>query len=96
MQESASFDGKDAVGNKTVALYLNGSKTPMVTITVDQATDKAADDIDAQSAVHPGKMTEEELSAYFEEALTSAQTNLLVILQNLPASILQALTDSSN
>ncbi len=96
VQESASFDGKDAVGNKTVALYLNGSKTPMVTITMDQATDKAADDIDAQSAVHPGKMTEEELSAYFEEALTSAQTNLLVILQNLPASILQALTDSSN
>ena len=96
VQESASFDGKDAVGNKTVAFYLNGSKTPMVTITVDQATDKAADDIDAQSAVHPGKMTEEELSAFFEEALTSAQTNLLVILQNLPASILQALTDSSN
>ncbi len=96
VQETASFDGKDAVGAKTIAFYLNDSKTPMVTITVDEATDKAADAIDAQSAVHPGQMTEEELSAYFEEAMTSAQTNLLLILQNLPTSILQALTSGSN
>ncbi len=96
VQESASFDGKDAVGNKTVTFYMNDNKTPMLTITVDKATDKAADDIDAQSAVHLGKMTEEELSAYFEEALTSIQTNFLLVLQNLPTSILQALTSSEN
>jgi hypothetical protein len=91
---TASFDGKDAMENETVTLSMNSSD-PMLTINVAQATGDAADNIDGTNAVHPITMTEDELNTYLSEVQTSAMTNLAVILQNLPSSVLNLLTSST-
>ncbi len=96
VQQSASFDGKDAAAIKTVSLYLNGnSNDPMVTMQVEKTTGDAAADIDASDATHPFTMTEDELDTYMTDVQNSVTTNLIVFMQNLPESVLKLLAGSS-
>ena len=44
--------------------------------------------------MHPAAMSDEELSAYGEEIISDAQTAIMVLIQNLPTSVLKLMTSN--
>lgn len=75
--------------NADVALTVMGMEIPLCSVkAVTENCDAMASLAEGES-VHPAAMSDEELSAYGEEIVTDAQTALMVLIQNLPTSVLQ-------
>lgn len=75
--------------NADVGLTVMGMEIPLCSVkAVTENCDAMASLAEGES-VHPAAMSDEELSAYGEEIVTDAQTALMVLIQNLPTSVLQ-------
>ena len=75
-------------------ISLLGEKEPMVTVRVSFATCDKPADIVTDAAVRPGTMDDEAFNTYLTQVQASAMTNLMVIIQSLPMSVLSALMGS--
>ncbi|MGN0762776.1 MAG: hypothetical protein ACI4MK_05290, partial [Aristaeellaceae bacterium] len=84
--------GADSVRRETnadVGLTVMGMEIPLFSVkAVTESCDAMASLAEGES-VHPAAMSDEELSAYGEEIVTDAQTAAMVLIQNLPTSVLQ-------
>lgn len=88
--KTTKLDGENAVYAGDLDLLLLGEKVLCLQMTA--ATGEAAPSIVAADAVRPGRMTEEEFSAYLEsDVMLALQTALVNLIQNLPASVLSLL-----
>ena len=84
--------GADGVRRETsadVGLTVMGMEIPLCSVkAVTESCDAMASLAEGES-VHPAAMSDEELTAYGEEIVTDAQTAAMVLIQNLPTSVLQ-------
>ena len=85
--EAAMGEGKPSM-QMTADLYLMDSEHPVLTVKADARTDEAAPSIITGNEVHPGAMDDAAFSAYAEEVVSSLQTWVIVLVQNLPQSAL--------
>lgn len=82
-------DGVRRETNADVGLTVMGMEIPLFSVkAVTESCDAMASLAEGES-VHPAAMSDEELSAYGEEIVTDAQTAAMVLIQNLPTSVLQ-------
>ena len=70
-------------------LYLPGCTAETITVNAQLTTGEAETSIVTEDAVRPGAMADDEFNAFLGQVAQSAQTALLVMLQNLPDSVLQ-------
>ena len=82
-------DGVRRETNADVGLTVMGMEIPLCSVkAVTESCDAMASLAEGES-VHPAAMSDEELTAYGEEIVTDAQTAAMVLIQNLPTSVLQ-------
>ena len=72
-----------------VGLTVMGMDIPLFSVKAVTESCDAMASLAEGASVHPAAMSDEELSAYGEEIATDAQTALMVLIQNLPTSVLQ-------
>ena len=75
--------------NADVGLTVMGMEIPLCSVKAVTESCDAMASLAEGASVHPAAMSDEELSAYGEEIVTDAQTALMVLIQNLPTSVLQ-------
>ena len=75
--------------NADVGLTVMGMDIPLCSVKVVTENCEAMASLEEGESVHPAAMSDEELSAYGEEIVTDAQTAAMVLIQNLPQSVLQ-------
>ena len=75
--------------NADVGLTVMGMDIPLCSVKVVTENCEAMASLAEGESVHPAVMSDEELSAYGEEIVTDAQTAAMVLIQNLPQSVLQ-------
>ena len=86
---SAEQNGEDVDFQVCGKLYLPGCTAETITVNAQLTTGEAEPSIVTEDAVRPGAMTDDEFNAFLGKVAQSAQTALLVMLQNLPDSVLQ-------
>ncbi|MDY4139079.1 MAG: hypothetical protein SOY30_07060 [Eubacteriales bacterium] len=82
-------DGVCRETNADVGLTVMGMEIPLCSVKAVTENCDAMASLAEGASVHPAAMSDEELSAYGEEIVTDAQTALMVLIQNLPTSVLQ-------
>ena len=94
--EKTVTDGADAKAEGTVDLYVFDPSTPALTIAYTTASGEPAalPEIPADS-VRLGKMTQEELEAWTKEIEPVVQGQMMVIMGNLPPSIIKLIMGST-
>ena len=95
--KSASvFDGKDVKAEETIACFMTGKESPVLTIKVvtESADPVAYPEVPADN-VRLGKMTAEELTAWGQVALQSAMFSLMGAMQYLPESVLTLISGTA-
>ena len=75
--------------NADVGLTVMGMEIPLCSVKAVTENCDAMASLAEGASVHPAAMSDEELSAYGEEIATDVQTALMVLIQNLPTSVLQ-------
>lgn len=88
--EANANDGQPTM-TMDAGLYLMDSENPMLTVKANARTDEAAPSIITGNEVHPGAMDDAAFNAYAEEVVNNLQTWLIVLVQNLPQSVLMLL-----
>ncbi|MGN0971080.1 MAG: hypothetical protein ACI4OY_03925 [Aristaeellaceae bacterium] len=89
--------GADSVRRETnadVGLAVMGMEIPLLSVQAVTENCDAMASLAQGDSVHPAAMSDEELSAYGEEIATDAQTAVMVLIQNLPTSVLQLMMDN--
>ena len=86
---SAEQNGEDVAFQVCGKLYLPGCTAETITVNAQLTTGEAETSIVTEDAVRPGAMADDEFNAFLGQVAQSAQTALLVMLQNLPDSVLQ-------
>ena len=86
---SAEQNGEDVDFQVCGKLYLPGCTAETITVNAHLTTGEAETSIVTEDAVRPGAMADDEFNAFLGQVAQSAQTALLVMLQNLPDSVLQ-------
>ena len=86
---SAEQNGEDVDFQVCGKLYLPGCTAETITVNAQLTTGEAEPSIATEDAVRPGSMADDEFNAFLGQVAQSAQTALLVMLQNLPDSVLQ-------
>ena len=86
---SAEQNGEDVDFQVCGKLYLPGCTAETITVNAQLTTGETETSIVTEDAVRPGAMTDDEFNAFLGKVAQSAQTALLVMLQNLPDSVLQ-------
>ena len=88
-KSASAFDGKDVKTEDTLACFMTGLESPVLTIkTVTVSGDPVAYPEIPSDSVRLGKMTIEELTAWGEAAMQTAMVSLMSAMQYLPESVL--------
>jgi hypothetical protein len=88
--------GADVKADGKLDIYLTGQSAPVASIIYTSVTGEPAEVPDfGDNSVRPGKMTAEELQAWSQELSTSMMMQMSVIMQNLPASVLNMINGSA-
>ena len=89
--------GADTVRRETnadVGLTVMGMEIPLFSVKAVTESCETMASLAEGDSVHPAAMSDDELTAYGEEIVTAAQTAAMVLLQNLPTSLLQLMMDN--
>ena len=89
---TATESGANSIRRETdadVGLTVMGMEIPLCSAKVVTESCEPMASLAEGESVHPAVMSDEELSAYGEEIVNDAQTALMVLIQNLPTSVLQ-------
>ena len=95
--DTVAETGENSVRRETnadVSLTVMGMEIPLLSLKAVTASCDAMASLTEGESVHPAAMSDEELSAYAKEVLTDAQTAAMVLIQNLPTSVLQLMMDN--
>ena len=80
--------------NADVGLTMMDMEIPLCSAKVVTEGCDAMASLAEGKSVHPAAMSDEELSAYGEEIISDAQTAIMVLIQNLPTSVLKLMTSN--
>ena len=93
-ETETSADSVRRETNADVGLTVMGMEIPLFSVkAVTESCEPMASLAEGKS-VHPAAMSDEELSAYGEEIISDAQTAIMVLIQNLPTSVLKLMTSN--
>lgn len=89
---AAEKQNEDVACTTEAKLYLTGIEDHLIGVKVESVTGNAAPSIVAEDTLRPGAMDDAEFNAFLNSIVQNLQMNLMVVLQNLPASVLQMMT----